>query len=101
MSSLNFAQLGHQGNIPNEAIRVQMDQELEEAYQEVEDKLFTAVKSAHSRGSKALFGTYLNSLLSYPDRPFDNEPVVYPNRNEVIVISLSYSLLIFSVFSFP
>jgi hypothetical protein len=62
-----------------------MDQELEEAYEAVEDKLFTAVKSALSRGSKALLGTYLNTLLSYPDRPFDNEPVVYPNRDEVIV----------------
>jgi hypothetical protein len=66
-----------------EAIRVQMDQELEEAYQEVEDKLFTAVKSAVSRGSKALLGTYLNTLLSYPDRPFDNESLAYPNWVEV------------------
>jgi hypothetical protein len=32
--------------IPEEAIRVQMDQELEEAYQEVKDKLFLAAKSA-------------------------------------------------------
>jgi hypothetical protein len=72
--------------LQEEAIRVQMDQELEEAYQELEDKLFTAVKSAFSRGSKALLGTYLNTLLSYPDRPFDNEPIVYPNCDEVIVI---------------
>jgi hypothetical protein len=65
-----------------------MDQELEEAYQEVEDKLFSAVKSALSRGSKALLGSYLNTLLSYPDRPFDNELIVYPNRDEVTITSL-------------
>jgi hypothetical protein len=88
----------HPPPISEEAIGVLMDQKLDEAYQEVEDKLFSAVKSALSRGSKALLGTYLNTLLSYPARPFDNEPIVYPNRDEVIIISLLYSLSISSIF---
>ena len=43
------------------------------------------VKAALSRGSKGLLGTYINTLMSYPDRPFDNEPIIDPVTGEIIV----------------
>jgi SNF2 family DNA or RNA helicase len=69
-----------------EVIRVGMDEELEDAYRELQDQLSSAVKSALSKGSKALLSTYLNALLSYPDRPFDNEPILYPQTEEVVAV---------------
>jgi SNF2 family DNA or RNA helicase len=70
--------------ISEEVIRVSMDDELEEAYRKLEGELSSAVRSALSHGSKALLGTYLNALLSYPDRPFDNDPILYPETEEVV-----------------
>lgn len=63
---------------------VAMDDELRDAYGELEDKLYSAVREALSRGSKALLGTYVNALLSYPDRPFDNECILDPRTCEII-----------------
>jgi hypothetical protein len=36
------------------------------------------------KGSRKLLGTYLNSLLCYPDRPFHNEPIIYPGTDRII-----------------
>jgi SNF2 family DNA or RNA helicase len=72
-------------SISEEVVRVKMDDELDNAYKELESELSSAVKSALSQGSKALLGTYLNTLLSYPDRPFNNEPIVNPNTNRIVV----------------
>jgi len=65
---------------------IEMDEELGDAYEELADKLLSAVREALSQGSKALLGTYLNALLSYPDRPFDNEPILHPQTKELIVV---------------
>jgi len=65
---------------------IEMDEDLAEAYQELEDELSAAVKSALSQGDKSLLGTYVNTLLSYPDRPFDNEPLVHPHTDEIIAV---------------
>jgi SNF2 family DNA or RNA helicase len=60
---------------------VAMDEELREAYADLEAVLSDAVRQALAKGSKALLGTYVNALLSYPDRPFDNEPILYPGES--------------------
>lgn len=70
--------------ISEEVSAVEMDEELADAYAELEEKLTEAVRSALTQGSKALLGTYVNALLSYPDRPFDNEPIVHPHSGQVI-----------------
>ncbi|MBW1947847.1 MAG: ATP-dependent helicase, partial [Deltaproteobacteria bacterium] len=62
--------------ISEEVRGIEMDEELEDAYLDLEGKLNSAVKDALNRGSRALLGTYVNALLSYPDRPFDNEPIL-------------------------
>ncbi len=70
---------------------IDMDEEVAEAYGVLEDRLSEAVRQALARGSKALLGTYVNALLSYPDRPFDNEPIIHPHTGQVIVKPMELS----------
>ena len=71
--------------ITEEVVQVEMDPELEEAYKKLESQLLTAVRQALQKGSKALLGTYLNSLLSYPDRPFENKIITDPGPDGGII----------------
>ncbi len=68
--------------ITEEVVQVWMDEELEEAYRKLESDLLAAVRAALQHGSKALLGTYLNALLSYPDRPFDNDIIRDPSQGK-------------------
>jgi len=77
--------------ISEDVVRVEMDEELGDAYKDLEFRLSSAVKDALSKGSKALLGTYVNTLLSYPDRPFDNEPIVYPHSEKIIAEPMELS----------
>lgn len=54
---------------------VEMDSELEEAYNILAEKISRKMKELLRNGSKKMLGTYLATLLSYPDRPFDNPPI--------------------------
>jgi SNF2 family DNA or RNA helicase len=79
-------------SITEEVVQVCMDEELEDAYKELEDDLLTAVRAALQRGSKALLGTYLNALLSYPDRPFDNKIIKDPDPEKDVAIAVPREL---------
>ena len=68
-----------------EALTVQMDEPLKEAYAELENKLITKLRSQLAQGSKRLLGTYLNALLAYPDRPFGWECLRDPANGDEIV----------------
>jgi len=70
---------------------IEMDEELAEAYRSLEDELLSAVKQTLSKGSKVLLGTYVNALLSYPDRPFDNGPIIHPHTGQVLVEPMELS----------
>lgn len=62
-------------------IPVRMDQELATAYrQEVEQPLVAAIKKMMKRRDRRLLGTMLQTLLAYPDYPFEWGPVGYWNR---------------------
>lgn len=54
--------------LSEEAIGVDMDEDLAVAYSELEDTLGDAVRAALAEASKALLGSYVNALLSCPDR---------------------------------
>jgi len=69
--------------ISEQVVYVEMDPMLESAYKELEAELTTAMKEALVQGSKRLLGTYLNSLLCYPDKPFDNQPVIDPRTKDL------------------
>jgi SNF2 family DNA or RNA helicase len=75
--------------ITETVVQVEMDEDLEDAYKKLESDLLAAVRAALQQGSKALLGTYLNALLSYPDRPFDNDIIRDPNperKDSIIAI---------------
>ncbi|MEW5934491.1 MAG: DEAD/DEAH box helicase, partial [Bacillota bacterium] len=63
---------------------VEMDPELRAAYGRFAGKLRQEVTACLHAGSKRLLGTYLQNLLSYPDRPWDNPPVVDPKDGQVV-----------------
>ncbi len=83
--------------ISEQVVCVEMEPELEEAYRVLERALYNALKDALTRGSKRLLGAYLNNLLSYPDKPFDNLPIIDPAtkdlpKDEQTIIALPQEL---------
>jgi hypothetical protein len=70
--------------LTEEVVPVEMGDDLAEAYHELEHKVGTAMREMLVKGSRKLLGTYLNSLLCYPDRPFHNEPIIYPGTDRII-----------------
>ena len=70
-------------SITEKVVICRMDPQLKEAYMKLENELVVALREMLARGSKALLGTYLNSLLSYPDRPFDNDIIFKPNDDDI------------------
>ncbi len=71
--------------LTEEVVPVDMEEDVAAAYSRLEHKIGSEMKRLLVRGSRRLLGAYLNSLLSYPDRPFGNEPVVDPGNGNVIV----------------
>jgi len=70
--------------LTEEVVPVEMDGDLAAAYRELENKIGSAMREMLVKESRRLLGTYLNSLLCYPDRPFHNEPIVYPGTDRII-----------------
>jgi hypothetical protein len=70
-------------NLPpldEQVIAVEMDPELEGPYREVEQALMDSVKAMLRSGKKNLLGAMLQTLLLYPDHPFDWGQVGYWDR---------------------
>lgn len=72
--------------ISEDVLRINMDESLNDAYRELESTLSSELRAALRKGNKSLLGTYVNALLSYPDRPFDNDPIVYPDTGELVAV---------------
>lgn len=68
-----------------EVVPIAMEEDLAAAYKDLEHRIASEMKQLLARGSRRLLGTYLNTLLCYPDRPFYDEPVVDPANGHVIV----------------
>jgi hypothetical protein len=78
-----------QANLPpytEEVVGVDMDKDLAEAYGELERSLREAAKRCLQGGSKRLLGALLVNLLSYPDKPYENPPVVDPQDDRVVAV---------------
>jgi len=72
-------------DLTEEVVAVDMEDDVAAAYSHLEHKIGSEMKRLLVRGSRRLLGAYLNSLLSYPDRPFGNSPVVDPGNGNIIV----------------
>jgi hypothetical protein len=77
--------------LSEEITPVRMDEDLADAYHKLEHKVGSAMREMIVKGSRKLLGTYLNTLLCYPDRPFHNEPIVYPGTDKVIALPAALS----------
>ena len=71
--------------LSEQVVCVEMEPELEDAYRALEGELVKAMREALQQGSKRLLGAYLNNLLSYPDKPFDNQPIIDPKTKDLPV----------------
>ncbi|NNG66433.1 DEAD/DEAH box helicase [Caldanaerobacter subterraneus] len=60
---------------------VEMDDDLKFAYEGLAEHLKEKTRELLAKGSRKLLGTYLATLLSYPDRPFDNPPIYAINES--------------------
>jgi vesicle coat complex subunit len=54
-------------------LSVEMDESLQKAYEQLEEDIRSAMK-AH-RGNKSLMSILLNTLLLYPDHPYDFDQI--------------------------
>jgi hypothetical protein len=74
-------------NLPEYMERVtelEMDEVQSEVYQEFERILKIALEEAMDKGDYSLLGSYLNALLSYPDRMHEGVSVIHPHSKELI-----------------
>lgn len=69
-----------------EVVLVNMDKKLQKAYSEMQAALHRAVVECLKRGSKGLLSSYLINLLSYPDKPFNNENIREPDTGNLIYV---------------
>ena len=67
-------------------VLVEPDPELKEAYEYLKDTLKAIIDMQLATGNSKLLGAYLNSLMSYPDIPFGNKPIVDPSTDEIVVV---------------
>jgi hypothetical protein len=74
-------------------IPVRMDGEQEAAYRDkVERPLADAIKAMMRKGDRRLLGAMLQTLLAYPDFPFDWEPVGYWDSGTFVTVATPPSL---------
>lgn len=64
-------------NYHEELVPVEMDKEVRDAYEIIEDDLRFALQIMLKHGDKRLLSTMLYTLLSYPDSPWNWNPVGY------------------------
>jgi SNF2 family DNA or RNA helicase len=75
-----------------EVVSVEMEDDLGAAYKDLERRIGSEMRRLLATGSRRLLGTYLNTLLCYPDRPFGNGPLVDPTNGIVIAEPASLPL---------
>jgi SNF2 family DNA or RNA helicase len=83
-------------NLPpfsEECIPVRMDKELATIYrQDVEEPLREAIKEMMKRRDRRLLGTFLQTLLAYPDYPFGWEPIGYWKAGQFVTVAVPPNL---------
>jgi len=70
--------------LSEEVVPVNMQDDQAAGYNDLESRIGSEMKRLLAMGSRRLLGSYLNTLLCYPDRPFNNEPVVDPANGNII-----------------
>ena len=79
-------------NLPDyeeEVIELKMSHEQGVVYKAFEDDMKQALMQALAVGDNSLLGSYLNALLSYPDRIYQGVSVYHPRTNELVAFGPS------------
>ena len=91
---LSLNEVAH--NLPpmtEECISVRMDTELATAYRRnVEEPLAVAIKEMMKRRDRRLLGTFLQTLLAYPDYPFGWNPIGYWKGDQFVQVAVPPNL---------
>ena len=69
-----------------EVYEIEMSPEQAEHYQEFEEQMRKALKEALAQRDNSLLGSYLNALLSYPERIYKGIQVFHPHTKELVAI---------------
>ncbi|MGD0915819.1 MAG: DEAD/DEAH box helicase [Thermodesulfobacteriota bacterium] len=67
-----------------EVYEIEMSPEQAEHYQEFEEQMRKALKEALAQRDNSLLGSYLNALLSYPERIYRGIKVLHPHTKELV-----------------
>ena len=65
-------------------IACEMDEAVETEYKRIEHKLVQVLRSDR-RAAQKILSAYLNLLTVYPDQPYDQKPILYPDSDVPIV----------------
>lgn len=65
-------------------VAVEMDNDLKEAYKELEKELKGHV-GGYQEGAMKLMGSMVQALSVYPDMPYDQPPILHPDTNEPVI----------------
>ena len=74
-------------NLPEyeeEVIELKMNDQQAKAYKSFEDDMKQALNDALATGDNSLLGSYLNALLSYPDRIYQGVTVYHPRTRDLV-----------------
>lgn len=67
-----------------DVVELAMDREQAKHYRRFEQQMRDALMSALAGGDHSLLGSYLNALLSYPDRTHEGVRVFHPHTKELV-----------------
>ncbi len=67
-----------------EVCEIAMSPKQADCYRDFEAEMREALLEALARGDNSLLGSYLNSLLSYPERIYQGLQVFHPHTNELV-----------------
>ena len=65
-------------------IACEMTEAVETEYKRIEHKLVQVLRTDR-RAAKKILSAYLNLLTVYPDQPYDQKPILYPDSDVPIV----------------
>ena len=65
-------------------IACRMDEAVQSEYKRIEDALVRVLRSDR-RAAQKILSAYLNLLTVYPDQPYDQKPILYPDSDVPIV----------------
>ena len=71
-------------------IELNLSCEIEEEYKRIEDA-YRSCMNRRDGTSRKLMSSFLSLLTTYPDQPYDAEPIYYPKSEEAVVIPKSLS----------